>query len=70
MISAHESLCQLITSKDQRTELHKTIREVFGGKLDTQAVETSGEEGSRIVIRWMGRGRGRGGRGGRGDDRS
>ncbi|KAG9002678.1 hypothetical protein FRB94_003713 [Tulasnella sp. JGI-2019a] len=56
---------ELITSKDKRTELHRTIREVFGGKLDTEAVETSGEDGSRIVIKWMGRGRGRGGRGGR-----
>ncbi|KAF8914000.1 pseudouridine synthase [Gymnopilus junonius] len=58
-----------ITSKDTRTAFHKTIRELFGGKLDTET-DTSGttpEEGSRILVKWARKGSGRGGgRGGNG----
>lgn len=45
-----------------RTSFHKTIRQLFGGRLDseTDTSNPSEEEGSRIVVRW---GR-RGGRGG------
>ncbi|KAF8974462.1 pseudouridine synthase [Flammula alnicola] len=54
-----------ITSKDTRTAFHKAVRELFGGKLETET-DTSGstaEEGSRISIKWAKRGSGRGGRG-------
>ncbi|EKM80137.1 hypothetical protein AGABI1DRAFT_120164 [Agaricus bisporus var. burnettii JB137-S8] len=55
-------LTEPIDSKEMRTSFHKTIRQLFGGRLDseTDASNTSEEEGSRIVVRW---GR-RGGRGG------
>ncbi|KAG6869284.1 hypothetical protein C0993_000037 [Termitomyces sp. T159_Od127] len=61
-----------IASKETRTALHQAVRELFGGKLDTETDSTSptSEDGSRIVIKWArrggGRGSGRGGRGGRG----
>ncbi|GBE79670.1 pseudouridine synthase [Sparassis latifolia] len=57
-----------IASKDIRTGLHQAIRQLFGGKLDSETDTTTpaGEEGSRIVIKWSRRGTGRGGgRGGR-----
>ncbi|RDX55545.1 tRNA pseudouridine synthase D [Lentinus brumalis] len=62
-----------IASKETRTGLHQVIRDLFGGKLDTETDTTAGpsDEGSRIAIKWSkrgggGRGRGRGGaRGGR-----
>ncbi|KAJ2920101.1 hypothetical protein MD484_g348, partial [Candolleomyces efflorescens] len=50
-----------IESKDIRTAMHKTVRELFKGKLDTQA-----NDDSQIVIKWA-RGAGRDGRGGRGE---
>ncbi|KAF9476508.1 pseudouridine synthase [Pholiota conissans] len=58
-----------ITSKDTRTAFHKAIRELFGGKLDTETGASGPpEEGSRILIKWAKRGGGRGGgRNGRAD---
>ncbi|EIW82095.1 tRNA pseudouridine synthase D [Coniophora puteana RWD-64-598 SS2] len=63
--------------KAERTALHKAIRELFGGKLESQTDTTSNDdEGSRIMIKWarVGGGGARGGartargeRGARGD---
>ncbi|KAF5322361.1 hypothetical protein D9619_000795 [Psilocybe cf. subviscida] len=56
-----------MTSKDTRTAFHKAIRELFGGKLDTETDPTtaSAPEGSRIIVKWARKGGGaRGGRGG------
>lgn len=64
---AHIPLCtQPITSKDSRTAFHKVIRELFGGKLDTET-DASGppEEGARIAIKWAKRGGRSDARGGR-----
>ncbi|KAI0796737.1 pseudouridine synthase [Abortiporus biennis] len=58
-----------IASKETRTGLHQAIRELFGGKLDTETdrnASTDSDEGSRIAIKWN-KGGGRGGRGGRTD---
>jgi tRNA pseudouridine13 synthase len=61
---------QPISSKTDRTALHQVVRELFGGKLDseTDMSTPAGDDGSRIVIKWSrhggGRGGGRGGRGG------
>ncbi|KAG2367275.1 tRNA pseudouridine synthase D [Suillus spraguei] len=66
-------LSKPISSKTDRTALHQVVRELFGGKLDseTDMSTPAGDNGSRIVIKWSrhggGRGGGRGGRGGRGD---
>jgi tRNA pseudouridine13 synthase len=66
-------LSEPISSKTDRTALHQVVRELFGGKLDseTDMSTPAGDDGSRIVIKWSrhggGRGGGRGGRGGRGD---
>lgn len=38
--------------KAKRTALHKTIRELFGGKLESEAMDAQSEEGARIVIKW------------------
>ncbi|KAI0322480.1 pseudouridine synthase [Amylostereum chailletii] len=59
-----------IASKTTRTELHQVVRELFGGKLDSETDTTSPptEDGSRICIKWSkrgGRGGGSGGRGGK-----
>ncbi|PFH52814.1 hypothetical protein AMATHDRAFT_73940 [Amanita thiersii Skay4041] len=51
-----------ITSKDTRTALHKAIRQLFKGKLDSQ-IDTSIEDGSRVAIRWARKEGERGGRG-------
>ncbi|KAJ3566416.1 hypothetical protein NP233_g7023 [Leucocoprinus birnbaumii] len=55
-------LTEPIDSKEMRTSFHKTIRELFNGRLDseTDTSNSSADDGSRIVVRW---GR-RGGRGG------
>ncbi|KAI0036796.1 pseudouridine synthase [Vararia minispora EC-137] len=55
-----------IAEKTLRTEFHKAIRELFEGKLDseTDTSTPAADEGSRIVVKWSHRGRGRGGRGG------
>jgi tRNA pseudouridine13 synthase len=54
-------------SKTTRTALHQAIRELFGGKLDTETDSSSVPgEGSRIAIKWAKHGGGRGGRGGTG----
>ncbi|KAF7301777.1 TRUD domain-containing protein [Mycena indigotica] len=56
-----------IQSKATRTDLHKAVRELFGGKLESEADMSSpaSEEGTRIVIKWNpSRGRGGGGGGG------
>ncbi|KAF8897636.1 pseudouridine synthase [Infundibulicybe gibba] len=55
-----------ITSKSTRTALHQTIRELFGGKLDSETDSSAPvtDEGSRIVIK--GRGGGGGSRSERG----
>ncbi|KAG2116077.1 tRNA pseudouridine synthase D [Suillus discolor] len=66
-------LSEPISSKTDRTALHHVVRELFGGKLDseTDMSTPAGDDGSRIVIKWSrnggGRGGGRGSRGGRGD---
>jgi hypothetical protein len=55
-------------SKTTRTALHQAIRELFGGKLDTETDPSSASAagaGSRIAIKWAKRGSGHGGRGGR-----
>lgn len=60
-----------MASKEKRTELHKAVRELFKGKLDSETDMTApaggAEEGSKIAIKWSRRG-GRGGArgGGRG----
>ena len=62
--------CSPISSKADRTALHQVVRELFGGKFDseTDMLTSAGDDGSRIVIKWSrnggGRGGGRGGRGG------
>ncbi|KAF5363345.1 hypothetical protein D9756_000469 [Leucocoprinus leucothites] len=58
-------LTEPIDSKEVRTSFHKTIRELFSGRLEseTDTSNPSADDGSRIVIRWGRRG-GRGGRGG------
>jgi tRNA pseudouridine13 synthase len=51
--------------------LHQAVRDLFGGKLDSETDTTTGgaDEGSRIAIKWSRRGGGRGGgRGGRGNE--
>ncbi|KAJ7781116.1 pseudouridine synthase [Mycena metata] len=60
-----------IQSKDIRTSLHVAVRELFGGKLESEADAShtgpAPEEGTRIAIKWGSRGRGgRGGGGGGG----
>ncbi|KAG2141802.1 tRNA pseudouridine synthase D [Suillus bovinus] len=65
-------LSEPISSKTDRTALHQVVRELFGGKLDSETdMSTPGDDGSCIVIKWSrnggGRGGGRGGRGGRGE---
>lgn len=57
-------------SKLDRTGLHKTIRELFKGKLDSETDTSKPDEEGRIVIKWARHGQGRGGgrgRGGRGN---
>jgi tRNA pseudouridine13 synthase len=56
---------QPIVSKQTRTSFHQTIRELFGGKLDSEIEmreSANNDEGSRIIIRWARRGNGGGGR--------
>ncbi|KZT62906.1 pseudouridine synthase [Calocera cornea HHB12733] len=64
---------QPIVSKEGRTELHKAVRELFGGQLETETVESKEKgEGSSIRVKWNHNARGggqRGGRGGRGGGR-
>lgn len=62
----HFSVCsfiQPITSKVTRTDLHKVIRDLFHGKLDSETDSTgpASDEGSRIVIKWGRKGSARGG---------
>lgn len=54
---------QPIASKDTRTEFHTAVRELFKGKLETETDSAMGTpsnpaEGSRIAVKWAGRGRG------------
>ncbi|KAL5487840.1 PUS7 [Sanghuangporus weigelae] len=57
-----------IESKSDRTAFHKVIRELFGGKLETETDTKNSDNDGRIIIRWARRGQGRdGGRGARGD---
>ncbi|KAH7929415.1 tRNA pseudouridine synthase D [Leucogyrophana mollusca] len=61
-------LSEPMSDKSTRTALHKAVRELFGGKLEseTDMSTPAGDDGSRIVIKWSRRGGGRGGgRGGR-----
>jgi hypothetical protein len=56
-----------MTSKDTRTAFHKVIRELFGGKLETETDSSTPEAGARITVKWAhqgqrNRGQGRGGR--------
>jgi hypothetical protein len=45
-----------MTSKEERSYFHQTIREVFGGQLETKMTTIpnpeTGENESRIVIKW------------------
>ncbi|CAE6491897.1 unnamed protein product [Rhizoctonia solani] len=59
-----------IVSKEIRTSVHQTVRNLFKGKFETETSEIAGEEGSRVAIKWTHRGSGRGGRGRGGRDRS
>ncbi|EIW67793.1 hypothetical protein TREMEDRAFT_32838 [Tremella mesenterica DSM 1558] len=43
---------QVITTKEARTEAHKTIRELFKSAFETSTRQLEGEEGSRIIIKW------------------
>lgn len=65
------SIHQPMESKTDRTGLHKIIRELFNGKLDSETDTSKPDEEGRIVIKWARRGQGRdagrGGRGGRGN---
>ncbi|OCB90878.1 tRNA pseudouridine synthase D [Sanghuangporus baumii] len=57
-----------IESKPARTAFHKVIRELFGGKLETETDTKNPDNDGRIIIRWARRGQGRdGGRGAGGD---
>jgi tRNA pseudouridine13 synthase len=54
-------------SKDVRTAFHKVIRELFGGKFETETDSSTPEGGARITVKWAhqgqsNRGQGRGGR--------
>lgn len=40
-----------MTSKETRTAFHKVIRELFGGKLETES-ESIPEGGARITVKW------------------
>ncbi|KAH9049179.1 tRNA pseudouridine synthase D [Lactarius hengduanensis] len=54
-----------IVSKQTRTSFHQTVRELFGGKLDSEtdmSEPTNAGDGSRIVVRWARRGNGGGAR--------
>nr|GAT59956.1 predicted protein [Mycena chlorophos] len=61
-----------IQSKETRTGLHRAVRELFAGKLESEAdlASPASDEGTCIVIKWNpsrgGRGGAGGGRGGRG----
>ncbi|KIY49313.1 tRNA pseudouridine synthase D [Fistulina hepatica ATCC 64428] len=57
-------LSEPIESKATRAELHQKIRELFGGKLDTETDKSTSDVGDCIVIKWGGRGGRGGGRGG------
>lgn len=43
-----------IESKESRTNLHKAIREVFGGKLESETDSKANHEGgnNRIIVKW------------------
>ena len=43
---------QLMTSKEERTKAHQTIRELFSGTFDSSSRDVPGEEGQRISITW------------------
>ncbi|KAH8118315.1 tRNA pseudouridine synthase D [Phellopilus nigrolimitatus] len=56
-------------SKTARTGLHKIIRELFGGKLESETdTKANADDDGTVVIKWGKRGQGRdAGRGGRGN---
>lgn len=76
MEDTRKVLSDPISDKATRTALHQAVRELFGGKLDSETDTTSPQDdgGSQVVIKWSrrggGRGGGRGGRGGGGGDRA
>ena len=47
-------------SKTARTALHKVIRELFKGKLDSATDTSNPVEEGRVVIKWAKAGQGRG----------
>lgn len=49
--------------KEKRKELHQLVRTLFNGQLDSEAANSIGAEGPRIVLKWGGRGGRGGGRG-------
>jgi tRNA pseudouridine13 synthase len=57
-----EQVIQPIADKAVRTELHKAIRQLFKGNLDSETDTTSAndDDGSRISIKWVGGGNRRG----------
>ncbi|KAJ1308838.1 hypothetical protein OPQ81_004526 [Rhizoctonia solani] len=67
---ARRVLTDPIVSKEARTAVHQAVRNLFNGKFETETSETTGEEGSRVVIKWAHRGSGRRGRGRGYHDRS
>lgn len=60
-IHVAEQGTQPIADKAVRTELHKAIRQLFKGSLDSETDTTSNDDdGSRISIKWIGDGNRRG----------
>lgn len=50
----------VVTSKEQRTEIHNAVRRIFSGKFQTQTVNIVGDEQAEIIITASGDRRGRG----------
>ncbi|OCF33095.1 tRNA pseudouridine13 synthase [Kwoniella heveanensis CBS 569] len=64
-----EVVSQVIKAKDERTAVHKVLRECFGSTFESSTKEIAGEEGSRVVIKYAKGGQG-GGRDGFGQRRA
>ncbi|WVF66366.1 hypothetical protein IAT40_001106 [Kwoniella sp. CBS 6097] len=47
-----EVVSQAIKAKDERTAVHKILRECFGSTFESSTNEIKGEEGSRVVIKY------------------
>ncbi|WVQ93983.1 hypothetical protein IAU59_001061 [Kwoniella sp. CBS 9459] len=64
-----EVVSQVIKSKDERTAVHKVLRECFASTFESSTKENKGEDGSRVVIKYAKGGQG-GHRGGFGQRRA